>query len=219
MDARLGTTRGNPSLDSTELLQAQFRDAFASKVGPSRAEHLSSTYEFRSHVTFQLVVSEIENESLRNAARNDSATGGGAFGLSHAQALGDGKYLQNIKANDVIMNQPQADPVLQRAVSKHIIGVLNSIDGSDWIVRSVVRGAQGWTFVYNCKGSTQTWLRTQGKVARPLVGESSGKDGQDPINLGTQPALRSPRYAADDPISRAARLRLPWCDYNILLSI
>ena len=189
MEALLGAAKRNPSLDSTEQLQAQFSQAFASKVKPNRAEHLSASYEFRSDVLFQLSVTEAENETLSNAARNDAATGGGALGTGRAQALGDGKYLHRIRSSDVVMNQPQDEPIFQRAVCKHIIGVLSSIDGSDWAVRSMARGAQGWTFTYSCKDSMQTWLRARGKAPRPVVGESSGKDGQDPINLGEPDAL------------------------------
>jgi hypothetical protein len=55
-------------------------------------------------------------------------------------------------------------------------------DQSHWIMRSMTRGTQGWTFTYGCKDSAQSWARRNAKnPARTVVGEWSG--GQDPINL------------------------------------
>ena len=208
MEALLGAAKRHPSLNSIEQLQAEFSQLSLSKVKPNRAEHISSTYEFRTNVLFQLSVSEAENETLQNAARNDppvgAGAGAGAFGPG--QALGDGKYLHQIRSNDVIVDQPQDDPVFQRAVAKHIVGVLGQVDGSEWAVRSMARGAQGWTFTYNCKDSMQTWLRAQGKASRPVVGESSGKDGQDPINLGRSDRANTQSQATlTSTLSRAPR--------------
>jgi hypothetical protein len=179
----VGARDRNPSLQSLDNLLEQFRQTYDSKVTETRAEKISVSYEFRTNVVFKITASGTDHEALEAASRPDPLLGG-LSGGTHAQALGEDQYMHAIDSGDVIRNQPQDDPVLQRAISKHIIAGLSEIDHSTWTVRSMSRAAQGWTFTYNCKDSLRTWLRAHGKgTSLPTVGESSGKDGQDPISL------------------------------------
>lgn len=175
--------------DSIEELQLHFTSLREAKVSDSRAQHISATFEFRSTVVFN--VPENENDAADANQNVEPALGGSSVAAPDAPVHVNGpQATREIRAHDTLMDQPTDDPALQKAVAKHIIMSLGSVDGSSWIVRSVSRSASGWTFQYICKNSTQAWQRQNSKsAARLVVGESSGKDGQDPVNLGK----KSPR--------------------------
>jgi len=182
--------KAQPGCASVDDMKQQFRETLESKVTPTKAEHVSINYEFRLSVTFDVPVSESENDGLENGEGIDPSLGG--MGASVGEPVQDAQGRQGtrrIKASEAVMNQPQDDPTVQRDVAKHIIGALSEVDGSTWVVRSMSRAASGWTFIYNCKDSMQSWLRQHAKgKTRAVVGESSGKDGQDAVNL-SRPAF------------------------------
>lgn len=204
-DFLLDAPKSNYACHSIEDLQLQFARLCEEKVTETRSEHISATYEFPSTVIFNII--ENQNDGADANQNLDSAPAGSSGVISEAPPNENGGATpapREIRAHDTIMNQPTDDPTLQKAVAKHIITCLGAVDGSAWTVRSLSRGPLGWTFQYLCKSSVQAWQRQNSKnPAKVLVGESSGKDGQDPINLGEQPPYSSDidRVFANSPSS------------------
>ncbi len=185
MEALLGSIQSKPSCASIDDLQAQFRQAFELEVSPTKARHISASYDIRAGVTFTVVVSGPEHAALESAATLHPSLRGlpKDTDVGTGQPLGGGKYTHQISSGDVILNQPQDDPILQRTVARHVAEAFSEVDGSTWIVKSVAKTAPGWSFVYSCKDSPQAWLRAHAKTSRPTVGEFSGKDNLDAVNL------------------------------------
>lgn len=206
----------NHACASIEDLKLQFAGLREAKVTEFKADHVSATFEFRPDVIFS--VPENENDAASPNQTLDPAMGGVAAAPPDPAVNGNGSVVtRDIRAHDTLMIQPADDPALQRAVAKHIIASLGSVDGSSWTVRSVSRNASGWTFQYLCKNSTQAWQRQTSKnAAKVLVGESSGKDGQDPVNLGKPaPISRSSiDFTVAKRISSSPCLRLPRLDHH-----
>lgn len=193
-DFLFDASKSNYACNSIEDLQLQLAELRQAKVTDTKAEHISATFEFRSTSVFN--VPENENDGADANQNLDPTLGGSPAMNPHAPEKGNGdatpaapvtSATREIRAHDTLMNQPADDPALQKAVARLIITSLGFVDGSAWTVRSVSRGASGWTFQYLCRNSTQAWQRQNSKnTAKVLVGESSGKDGQDPVNLGEQ---------------------------------
>lgn len=197
-DYLLDAPKSNYACSSIDDLQLQFSNLRQSKVTDTRAEHISATFEFHSTAVFHVPENENDgadaNQNLDPAMRGSSAATPDAPDAPVVNGNGDGNGdvtgngvtalpMREIRAQQTLMNTD--DPALQKAVAKHIITSLGAVDGSSWMVRSVSKTASGWTFQYLCKNSMQAWQRQTTKhAAKVLVGESSGKDGQDPVNLG-----------------------------------
>ncbi|KAM7202865.1 hypothetical protein V8F33_002523 [Rhypophila sp. PSN 637] len=165
--AFLNTSRSDHSCGSIAELQSQLRDVFSNKVTEKRAEHITVKLELRSSSVFHVPITETENETLEPNTP-------GAANLPTCQ----------INALDALINQPSDDHVLQKSVAKYILASLGEVDGSNWTVRQVSRGDQGWTFTYICKDSYQAWSRQNSKnPQRAVIGEWSNKDLQDAINM------------------------------------
>lgn len=168
---------------SVEDLQSQLSSIRDSKVTESKAAHITATFEFRSAAVFH--VPDKENDGVEG---NQNLESGSSAATPDTPAIPTANTTtREVRAHETFMNQPTDDPSLQKAVAKNIITSLGFVDGSTWAVRSVSRTASGWTFQYHCKNSMQAWMRQNSKnAAKVLVGESSGKDGQDPVLLGMQ---------------------------------
>lgn len=168
------------SVEDLSLQLAHLRDT---KATETKAEHISETFEFRSTVVFH--VPEIDNDADSGQNPDHVAEGTpGAVATAPMNGNPSAAATREIRAIDTLLNQPTDDPALQKSVAKHIIASLGSVDGSAWTVRSVSRNSSGWTFTYLCKNSTQAWMRQHSKHSAKLrIAESSGKDGQDPVNL------------------------------------
>jgi hypothetical protein len=168
---------------STEDLALELAHLRNTKVTDTKAEHISATFEFRSTVVFNV----LENESDVAESQNPDQPAGGTPGAAPPAPVNgnaSSPATREIRAIDTLLDQPTDDPALQKLVAKHIIASLGSVDGSSWTVRSVSRNSSGWTFTYLCKNSIQAWMRQSSKHSAKLrVAESSGKDGQDPVNL------------------------------------
>ncbi|KAJ4387179.1 hypothetical protein N0V93_007768 [Gnomoniopsis smithogilvyi] len=164
---------------SIEDLQLQLATLRESKVTHTKAHHISATFEFGYTLVFN--VPEPEKDVADPDPSHDAASASATPEAAPSGAVERAK--REIRAQDILMNQPNDDPVLQRAVAKLLITSLGHVDGSSWSVREMSRSSTGWTFHYICKNSTQAWMRQNAKNAKVLVGESSGKDGQDPVNL------------------------------------
>ncbi|KAL1879827.1 hypothetical protein Daus18300_001665 [Diaporthe australafricana] len=190
MDAFLiDPPKSNHACASVEDLALQLANLRDTKATDTKAEHISATFEFRSTVVFN--VPENESDAADPSQNLDQAVGGTPGALPTPPMNGNAPALitRSIRAYDTIMNQPTDDPALQKLVAKHIVAILGSVDGSSWTVRSVSRNSSGWTFTYLCKNSTQAWMRQNSKHSTKLrIAESSGKDGQDPVNL-SRPAF------------------------------
>ncbi|KAI1876684.1 uncharacterized protein JN550_000756 [Neoarthrinium moseri] len=156
--------------NSIDDLQRQLHSAFTSKRGDTRAEHISATFELRQNAVLYI---QEERESA------------GPDGLEPLQELAT----RTVNASEALLDQPQDNPALQKAVAKHIAGAVGVVDESTWNVRQVSRATQGWTFTYLCRHSLQAWNRQNTKTpARLPIGISSGNDGLDPVNL-SRPAF------------------------------
>lgn len=183
MDDFLDAPKSTYACNSVDDLTLHLGSLREQRVTDLRAEHISATFELGSIVIFN--VPETENDAA-DPQNLDPALGGNT-GAAPAAAMNGAASpaTREIRAHDTLVNQPTDDPTLQKIVAKHIITSLGNVDGTSWTVRSVARNSSGWTFTYVCKNSTQSWLRQNFKNAAKLrVGESSGKDGQDPVNLG-----------------------------------
>ncbi|TLD26350.1 hypothetical protein PspLS_04748 [Pyricularia sp. CBS 133598] len=175
---------------STEDIRKQLDGILLPKTSETKAEHVDAKFKFPSTAHFLVVVNEAENAALESAA---SLIGGARPFAGHNQtvlALGNGQYQRQITTHDALVNQPQDDQVLQRAVAKLIAAALSSpgeVDSS-WNVRTIARASSGWTFEYICKDSLQVWQRQHAKETLPVVGLSSGKDGLN-ATLMSRPAF------------------------------
>ncbi|RYP56316.1 hypothetical protein DL771_011968 [Monosporascus sp. 5C6A] len=204
MDALLDSQqqRGNHVCGSVDDLQGQLHNFLLSKSSDTRAEHVSLTFELRYNVIFYLTA-ETENGSADNA---DPA---------QPQPPPSQQVTRTVTASETIQNQPSDDPVLQKAVAKHIISRINTVDNSSWNVRQVARGPQGWTFAYICKDSHQAWTRANAKnPERPVIGSFSGNGGLDPINL-SRPAFDC-RGTLSIAFSKSRRAVIVQYDHTLL---
>lgn len=194
-DFLLDAPKSNYACNSIEDLQQQLSVLRQVKVSESKAEHISATFEFRPNAVFH--VPENENDGADAGQNIDLVPARSSAVTPDAVASDNGlarpaptdepvsRATREIRAQDALLNQPADDPTLQKAVAKLIITCLGAADDSSWMVRSVSRGPSGWTFQYICRNSRQAWQRQNSKTAaKVLVGESSGQDGQDPVNLG-----------------------------------
>ncbi|XXG94119.1 hypothetical protein Hte_000371 [Hypoxylon texense] len=170
MDGLLDAGRGNHVCNSVQEMQTGLQNLLASKSSDTRAEHASFTFELRYNTVFHLGAD----------AENGSPDGS----VEPAQPIA-----RSVHASETIQSQPSDDPVLQRAVAKHIVNAMGIIDSSSWVVRQVSRDARGWTFTYICKDSLQAWTRANAKSAeKPAIGSYSGPGGLHPTNL-SRPAF------------------------------
>lgn len=169
MDAFLDSSRGNHVCSSILEVQDKLHHLLLSKSSDTRAEHASCTFELRHNTVFNL-----------NADAENASADGVADPNRQSQQL---PITRSINAYETVQNQPSDDPVLQRAVAKHIVTSMGIIDSSSWVVREVTRGSQGWTFTYICKDSLQAWNRANAKNAeKQAIGSYSGPGSLDAIN-------------------------------------
>ncbi|KAF9873252.1 C6 finger domain-containing protein [Colletotrichum karsti] len=165
------------SIAKPEDIPAQLLRDLELKKTPTRCEHVSVSLDVPNTVEFAIP----ENDA--DAPENiDPALGG------FRSQIMDGQAVKVVRAYDVIIRQPQDDPVMQRAVARHIVGLLSTVDESSWVVREVSRGQHGWAFTYICKDSVAMWNRQNGKTAsKGLIGEYSQKE-LDPV-ISARPAF------------------------------
>ncbi|GKT61928.1 C6 finger domain-containing protein [Colletotrichum tofieldiae] len=162
-----------PSIAQPDDLPAQLRRDLDTKKTPTRCEHVSATLEVPSTVEFSI------RESDGDAQEDVDPTLGGV----RTQVI-DGQPVRIVRAHETIINQPHDNPAMQRAVAKHIVGLLSTVDESTWVVREVSRGQYGWTFTYICKDSVAMWNRQNGKTAsKALIADYSQKE-LEPIISG-----------------------------------
>lgn len=183
--ALLGVSESTNSFSSVAGLQNRMRSEFTSKVTEKSAKHITDVFELQPSVVFDIPVTEPENDVLENAASVDPLLGGAQSSAAPTSVAGPGQPVRRINAIDTLTNQPHDGNVLQQSVAKYIISVLSEIDGTNWVIRSMYRGDQGWTFKYVCKDSWQAWTRQTAKTPPKVpIGAWSNKDGQDPVNMG-----------------------------------
>lgn len=166
---------------SVDELQLHLRGVLEQKTTEKRAEHVAVTLELRNTVQFALTLSESENDALEGRNQIDPSLGGQRSGSMSVDPAG--QTTRVVVANEALMNQPE-NPVLQRTVAKHLIGIVSAVDGSNWVLRDLSRGAQGWTFTYICKDSLQHWTRQTSKLpTKAVIGEYSHRE-PDPVLMG-----------------------------------
>ncbi|KAJ8124201.1 hypothetical protein ONZ43_g29 [Nemania bipapillata] len=182
MDALgLSTSRSNIACSSIEDLQNHLHQLLAAKTTDTRAEHISPNFELLSHTQFQLAPNP-ENGPADGPTSDPTQS-------QQSQQSQQSPIARTVVASETVQNQPADDPVLQKAVAKHISSAIGVVDNSAWTVRQVTRGAQGWQFSYICRDSLQAWNRANAKTPdRPVIGGYSGSGGLDPINL-SRPAF------------------------------
>ncbi|KAK1988484.1 LOW QUALITY PROTEIN: hypothetical protein LZ30DRAFT_756018 [Colletotrichum cereale] len=161
-----------PPIAHPDDLPSLLRRDLETKKTPTRCEHVSVTLEVPSTVEFAIHISD------GDAQENVDPTLDGV----RPQAVG-GQPVKIVRAYDTIISQPHDNPSMQRAVAKHIVGLLSTADESMWVVREVSRGQYGWAFTYMCKDSVAMWSRQNGKtVAKPLIGDYSQKELEPAIS-------------------------------------
>lgn len=183
--------RSDREVANVQELQSRVLVALQDKVTPTRAEHVALALELRASVCFTVGVSDGENRALEGLDTIDPSLGG----LSNGGAVEDasGQASRVITANEALMSQSE-NPVLQRAVAKHIIEAVSGADGSTWVVRDMSRGSQGWSFTYICKDSHQHWTRQNSKnTGLAVIGEYSFRDA-DPTLMGRAPRTFGLQY-------------------------
>ena len=180
LGSELPARSNDPGCASVDDLQLRLRAVLAAKTTPTRAEHVSLALELRASVRFALGTADPDGDALEGLSLVDPSLGGFR---SHVVPAGEngGQAHRIVSATETLMNQPENDPVLQKAVAKHVIGAISAADGSSWTVREVSKGNQGWTFTYICKDSYQHWSRLNSKAfSHAIIGEYSLKE-QDPV--------------------------------------
>ncbi|KAI8316578.1 hypothetical protein K4K59_013003 [Colletotrichum sp. SAR11_240] len=161
------------SIAKPEDLPAQLQQDLETKRTPTRCEHVSVTLDVPSTVEF--AIRESDGDAQENI---DPALSG-----FRSQTV-EGQQVKVVRAYDAIIQQPHDNPAMQRAVAKHIVALLSTVDESNWVVREVSRGPYGWTFTYMCKDSMAMWNRQNGKIAsKSLIGEYSQQE-LDPVISG-----------------------------------
>ncbi|KAI8304276.1 hypothetical protein K4K61_006264 [Colletotrichum sp. SAR11_59] len=161
------------SIAKPEDLPAQLQQDLETKRTPTRCEHVSVTFDVPSTVEF--AIRESDGDAQENI---DPALSG-----FRSQTV-EGQQVKVVRAYDAIIQQPHDNPAMQRAVAKHIVALLSTVDESNWVVREVSRGPYGWTFTYMCKDSMAMWNRQNGKTAsKSLIGEYSQQE-LDPVISG-----------------------------------
>ncbi|KAI8153681.1 hypothetical protein K4K49_012978 [Colletotrichum sp. SAR 10_70] len=161
------------SIAKPEDLPAQLQQDLETKRTPTRCEHVSVTLDVPSTVEF--AIRESDGDAQENI---DPALSG-----FRSQTV-EGQQVKIVRAYDAIIQQPHDNPATQRAVAKHIVALLSTVDQSNWVVREVSRGPYGWTFTYMCKDSMAMWNRQNGKTAsKSLIGEYSQQE-LDPVISG-----------------------------------
>ncbi|OTA69327.1 hypothetical protein K449DRAFT_396668 [Hypoxylon sp. EC38] len=175
MDALMDSPRGNYVCSSIQEVQDKLHHSLVSKASNTRAEHTSITFELRHNSVFHLN-EDAENGSPDGATEPD--------GQSPQQPIA-----RPVNVSETVQNQPSDNPVLQRAVAKHIVSAMGIVESSTWTVRNVSKDAQGWTFTYICKDSLQAWNRANAKNAgKAAIGSYSGPGSLDPTNA-SRPAF------------------------------
>lgn len=184
MEALLATPSNSHLCDSVADLQVRLSHALHAKVSQTRAEHISSTFELPSSVIFNITATETESETHESAAHINPQLGEPQTSAPSSTVDGS-QSARQISAIDTLVNQPDNDPALQRTVTKHLIAALGELDRANWVVRQVSRVAQGWTFTYICKDSSQAWARQHARhPSRIVEGEWSSKDSQGLAHMG-----------------------------------
>ncbi|UNI22014.1 hypothetical protein JDV02_007942 [Purpureocillium takamizusanense] len=172
--------------NSIEDLQLRLHDVLEGKTTPNRAEHVTATVDLGAGAELTLDISHAENDALEGLSNVDPSLAG----LISGGAVGDGQQgalNRTVRVSDVISNQPQDYPVLQRAIARHIIAAVGATDGSTWAMREMSRASQGWTFTYQCKDSAQQWLRQNKTNSKHIIAEYTNKE-PDPV-LASRPAF------------------------------
>lgn len=165
MEALLGSVGADNSCSSIAELQDRLRAHFGTHVTESSATHFVQTFDLRPSTSFSIPVTDSGNGALEQAAT-----------LGHT--------IRQINAFDVIMNQPQDDSEAQSSVAKHIVAALSQVDSSNWTIRAVSRGDQGWIFTYICKNSMGAWTRQCTRIPPKIpIAAWSAKDSHDPVNM------------------------------------
>ncbi|KAK1635064.1 hypothetical protein BDP81DRAFT_322570 [Colletotrichum phormii] len=159
-------SRNRPSIAQPDDIPAQLRRELERKKTPTRCEHVSVTIEVPSTLEFALRDGDGDAQEKIDPALSGLRT-----------QVVDGQTVKIVRAYDTIISQPHDNPVMQRAVAKHIVGLLSVVDESTWAVREVSRGQYGWSFTYNCKDSLGTWNRQNHKTSnKTIIGEYSQKE-------------------------------------------
>ncbi|GJN67108.1 ATP-dependent DNA helicase II subunit 1 [Purpureocillium lilacinum] len=160
--------------DSVEELQLRLHEVLEAKTSPTRAEHVATTIDLAAGAHLTLGVSQTENDALEGLSNVDPSLAGMA-----SSGGGDGQQAaltRTVRVSDAISNQPQNDPVLQRAIAKYIIAAVSAADGSTWVMREMSRASQGWNFTYQCRDSTQQWERQNKGKAKHIIAEYTHKE-------------------------------------------
>ncbi|CAI0641753.1 unnamed protein product [Colletotrichum noveboracense] len=105
------------SIAKPEDLPAQLQQDLETKRTPTRCEHVSVTLDVPSTVEF--AIRESDGDAQENI---DPALSG-----FRSQTV-EGQQVKVVRAYDAIIQQPHDNPAMQRAVAKHIVALLSTVD-------------------------------------------------------------------------------------------
>jgi len=189
MEALLGSIGADNTCSSIAELLNRLRGHFGTHVTETSVTHFVQTFDLPTSIIFSIPVTDSENGALEHSATLDPLLGGVQSSVAALEAHG-AHTIRRINAIDVIMNQPQDDSAPQSSVAKHIVAAMSQVDGSNWTIRTVSRGDQGWIFAYICKNSMGAWTRQCAKIPPKIpIAAWSGKDSHDPVNMSRLASL------------------------------
>lgn len=168
---------------SIDNLASRLRAELDQNITETRVHHVAVNIELRNTARFSLGLSSAENEVLETLGVGRLTANEARMTEPGEDDAGENLMTRDVSANDALMRQSD-DPAFQRTVAKHIIGAISTTDNSNWTLRDLSRGAQGWVVTYICRDSLQYWTRQNAKnPTAAIIGEYSQRE-PDPILLG-----------------------------------
>lgn len=181
MESLLGAASSDVSqCRSADDMKGWMSRLFAGKLSPTRAEHVSASFEIASDVVLDLGAATHSGGAQSDAATGDRVAGDGPPGPVGGTGL-NAAVRSLVTIRDVVMNQPTGNPIMQQAVATFIVMSMREADGSTWEARSATHAGQGWTLTCACRSSMQCWLQAHARCN--TVGLSSMGDMRDLVNL------------------------------------
>lgn len=178
---RGGLGENDNTCRSVGELKSRIAALFSGKVSETHAEHVSASFDVPADVVLNL------GEATSMQQNDGSLDGTGASSDPEVTAVRGGAILGGVVRNfvtvrEVVMSQPETNPLLQRAVAAFLIIQVRQADGSMWAAQEPTRATQGWTVAYACQNSMACWHHAHKR--QRVVGLSALEDMQDPLSLG-----------------------------------
>ncbi|RDA95249.1 hypothetical protein CP533_1883 [Ophiocordyceps camponoti-saundersi (nom. inval.)] len=182
-----GAQQPQSACASIDDLQLRLQELLLSSgTTAERVNHVCANLEISANAQLTVSLSPAENSVLEGLSNLDPSLGG--LNSSSVAADNQGELtMRSLRATDALKNQPEDDPVLQRAIANLIVSTVSNTDGSSWAMDGMSLSDGGWNFAYLCMESSHHWdLLSKGKT-RNVVGDYTLRE-PDPI-LMSRPAF------------------------------